>query len=136
MALYIATFHTYIFGAHRYIRYKLVNLRHEPETFAKQETLLLGKLIKVMAILFWVNSTYIIADFVMYEVLRLNMHDFRGFTRFGELSFAAMAFWSGWIGWKLLTRRPYKSMTMTLFLLIKKILIDVTSFWYRNFSGK
>ncbi|MBK9014361.1 MAG: hypothetical protein IPM82_09860 [Saprospiraceae bacterium] len=42
-----------------------------------------------MLLLFWVNSAYIVTDFVMYELMRLNMHDFRGFTRFGDLSFAA-----------------------------------------------
>ncbi len=136
MAFYIATFHTYIFSAHRYIRFRMGMLRHEKSGMAVQETLLLGKMVKAMAILFWINSLYIVGDFVMYELLRLNMHDFRGFTRFGELSFAAMAFWVGWIGWKLLTRQPYKSLTMTLFLLLKKLLIMVKVFLNRRKSGQ
>jgi hypothetical protein len=123
MALYIATFHTYLIGAFRYIQYKILTDRKEDDSHASQESRLLGKMVKIMSILFWINSAYIIGDFVMYELLRLNMHDFRGFTRFGEFTFATMAFWTGWIGWKLLTRQPYESLTTALFLLLKNSLL-------------
>jgi hypothetical protein len=131
MALYIFSFHVYIFGAYRYIRFKMYSQRHEVLGLNHQETLLLGKMLKVMAVLFWVNSAYIVGDFVMYELLRLNMHDFRGFTRFGELTFGAMSFWAGWIGWKLLTRQPYESLTLALFLLVKNALIRGVSIYNR-----
>jgi hypothetical protein len=73
-----------------------------------------------MLVLFWINSAYIVADFVMYELLRLNMHNFRGFTRFGEFSFAAMAGWAGWMGAMLLLKRPYKSFSDGILFQIKK----------------
>ena len=122
MALYIASFYGYQFGAYRYIRYKLPTFQNQDDSRQLHETLYLRKLLRVMVILFWVNSAYIVTDFVMYELLRLNMHNLRGFTRFGELSFAAMAGWAGWIGWKLLTKQAYTSQSGQAFSLLKKIL--------------
>ncbi|MEK7257580.1 MAG: hypothetical protein AAB316_22685, partial [Bacteroidota bacterium] len=112
---YIATFYAYLFAAYRFIRFKIAKLQKAEDEPTLHEPLKLRRMIRVMVGLFWVNSAYIVADFVMYELLRLNMHDFRGFTRFGELSFAAMAGWAGWCGWKLLLKRPYRS-TSTLLL--------------------
>ncbi|MFQ5445807.1 MAG: hypothetical protein ACE5FF_02640 [Saprospiraceae bacterium] len=120
MGLYIATFYGYLFGAYRYIRYKVASMRHSGAGWPLHEVLQLRRLVRVMLVLFWVNSVYIIADFVMYELLRLNMHDFRGFTRFGEFSFAAMAGWAGWMGVVLLLKHPYKSFSGLLLFQLKK----------------
>ena len=77
-------------------------------------------MLRVMIILFWINSAYIVTDFAMYELLRLNMHHFRGFTRFGDLSFVAMAGWAGLSGLQLLLRLPYLNSSKLAFLLLKK----------------
>jgi hypothetical protein len=79
----------------------------------------LRRLVRILIVLFWINSAYITIDFVMYELLSLNMHNFRGFTRFGDLSFAAMAGWTGYMGLILLTNRPYKSLSDEIFRLVK-----------------
>lgn len=112
MALYIFTFYTYQFAAYRYIRFKVSALRKKKEGGQPlYEALVLRRMLRVMLLLFWVNSAYIVTDFVMYELLRLNMHDFRGFTRFGDLSFAAMAGWAGLTGVQLLMKPPYMNLS-------------------------
>jgi hypothetical protein len=120
MALYIATFYTYQFGAYRYIRFKISALRKQKEGGQPlYEALVFRRMLRIMLILFWVNSAYIVVDFVMYELLRLNMHDFRGFTRFGELSFAVMAGWAGLTGLQLLMKPPYLNLSQVVFSWIK-----------------
>ncbi|MBI5917131.1 MAG: hypothetical protein HY842_17305 [Bacteroidetes bacterium] len=121
MALYIFTFYTYQFAAYRFIRFKISALRKQQEGGpAMYETLVLRRMLRVMLLLFWVNSAYIVTDFVMYELLRLNMHDFRGFTRFGELSFAAMAGWAGLSGVQLLLKPPYLNLSTLVFSWAKR----------------
>jgi len=112
MALYIFTFYSYQFAAYRYIRFKVSALRKKKEGGQPlYEALVLRRMLRVMLLLFWVNSAYIVTDFVMYELLRLNMHDFRGFTRFGDVSFAAMAGWIGLSGVQLLMKPPYMNLS-------------------------
>ena len=122
MALYIFTFYAYQFAAYRYIRFKISALRKKQEGGQPlYEALVLRRMLRVMLLLFWVNSAYIVTDFVMYELLRLNMHDFRGFTRFGDLSFAAMAGWVGLSGVQLLMRPPYMNVSAFVFYGVKKL---------------
>ncbi len=126
MALYIFTFYGYQFAAYRYIRFKISALRKKQEGGQSlYEALVLRRMLRVMLLLFWVNSAYIVTDFVMYELLRLNMHDFRGFTRFGDLSFAAMAGWVGLTGVQLLMKPPYMNVSSFVIGRLKK-----------TFSGK
>jgi hypothetical protein len=122
MALYIFTFYTYQFAAYRYIRFQISVLRKKQEGGQPlYEALVLRRMLRVMLLLFWVNSAYIVTDFVMYELLRLNMHDFRGFTRFGDLSFAAMAGWAGLVGVQLLMKPPYMNLSGFVFYGLKKV---------------
>jgi hypothetical protein len=122
MALYIFTFYAYQFAAYRYIRFKISALRKKKEGGQPlYEALVLRRMLRVMLLLFWVNSAYIVTDFVMYELLRLNMHDFRGFTRFGDLSFAAMAGWAGLSGVQLLMKPPYMNLSSFVFYGVKKV---------------
>lgn len=100
MLLYISTFYLYLYSAHRYIRYKRWTLRHSQDLFEKQNVLFLNRLVKVLFVLFWINSGYIVTDFVVYQILDVNLHSLKGFTRFGDLSLAAMVFWVSWNGWK------------------------------------
>jgi hypothetical protein len=129
MALYIFTFYAYQFAAYRYLRFQLSTLRKKQEGGQPlYETLVLRRMLRVMLLLFWVNSAYIITDFVMYELLKLNMHNFRGFTRFGDLSFAAMAGWVGLTGVQLLMKPPYMNVSTFLFYWIKKAVF----FWKKS----
>ena len=123
MALYIVTFYFYLFASYRYTQFKISSLRKnkvggEPLF----EAFVLRRMLRVMIILFWINSAYIVIDFAMYELLQLDMHRFRGFTRFGDLSFAAMAGWVGLSGLQLLLRLPYLNSSKLVFMLLKKLL--------------
>lgn len=105
MALYIGTFYAYLYSAYRYIRYKDASLRHSKNDSAKRQVLLMKRLIQVLFVLFWVNSAYIVGDFVIYEILKYDLHSVKGFTRFGDLSFASIALWTAWWGWRSRKRR-------------------------------
>ncbi|HFA51505.1 MAG TPA: hypothetical protein ENJ95_21025 [Bacteroidetes bacterium] len=123
MAIYIGTFYMYLFAAYRYTRFKISALRKKKESGRPlYEAFVLRRMLRVMLILFWINSAYIVADFAMYELLGLSMHNFRGFTRFGDLSFAAMAGWAGLTGLQLLVRLPYFNSSKIVFSLLKKAL--------------
>ncbi len=123
MAFYIGTFYLYLFGAYRYTQFKISFLRKKMAGGQPlYEAFVLRRMLRVMIILFWVNSAYIVIDFAMYELLRLDMHHFPGFTRFGELSFAAMAGWTGLSGFQLLVRLPYINSSKLVFSVLKKAL--------------
>ncbi|MBI1227442.1 MAG: hypothetical protein GC192_19580 [Bacteroidetes bacterium] len=123
MALYIFTFYAYQFAAYRFIRFQISSLRKKQEGGQPlYEALVLRRMLRVMLLLFWINSAYIVTDFVMYELLHLNMHDFRGFTRFGDLSFAAMAGWVGLSGLQLLMKPPYMNVSSFVFYGVKKLI--------------
>lgn len=123
MAFYIFTFYTYQFAAYRYVQYKISALRKQQQGGQLlYETLVMRRMLRVMLVLFWVNSGYIVTDFVMYELLQLNMHNFRGFTRFGDLSFVAMAGWAGLTGIQLLLKPPYLNLSTLVFKGAKKLL--------------
>ncbi len=122
MALYIATFYAYQFAAYRYIRFQISALRKKRQGGQPlYEALVFRRMLRVMIILFWINSGYIMIDFVLYELLQLNMHDYRGFTRFGELSFAVMAGWIGLTGLQLLAKPPYLNLSQLVFSKAKNV---------------
>lgn len=100
MLLYVGTFYAYLYSAYRYIRFKYAKLRHSKNHPELKIVLHQKRMVKVLILLFWFNSAYIGGDFIMYELLDYNLHDLRGFTRLGDLSFAAIAFWVGWRAWK------------------------------------
>lgn len=123
MGLYIATFYAYLFGAYRYTQFRISSLRKKQQGGQPLfEALVLRRMLRVMIILFWVNSAYIVGDFVMYALLKLDMHQLRGFTRFGELSFAAMAGWAGLSGLQLLVKMPYLNSSSLVFSWVKRFL--------------
>jgi len=123
MALYISTFYLYLFGAYRYTQFKISSLRKQKAGgLPLFEAFVLRRMLRVLIILFWVNSAYIVIDFAMYELLRLDMHHFRGFTHFGNLSFAAMAGWIGLSALQLLVRLPYLNSSTLVFSILKKVL--------------
>ncbi len=123
MALYIGTFYMYLFGAYRYTQFKISALRKTQEGGKPlYEAFVLRRMLRVLIILFWINSVYIVIDFAMYELLRLDMHHFWGFTRFGDLSFVAMAGWLGLSGIQLLIGLPYLNSSTLVFGFLKKIL--------------
>lgn len=105
MLLYIITFYAYLYASWRYIRFKNASLRHSKNESAKRAVLLLKRLVQILFVLFWINSGYIIADFAVNEFFKFNLHSIKGFTRFGDLSFAGLGLWTAWWGWRSLVKR-------------------------------
>ena len=100
MLLYITTFYAYLYSAYRFVRYRFARLRNA-EGELRREIHLLKRFLKVLLILFWINSGYIITDFLAYQILDVNLHKAPGFTRFGDISFALMTIWVAWGGWRI-----------------------------------
>lgn len=111
MAIFISTFNFYMAAAYRFIKFRAARDHNKTQDWEWHQTLQLRRLIRVLFILFFLNSVYILTDFIMYELLRLNMHDFRGFTRSGEIVFASMAIWVAWVGLNLNFKRKYNSLS-------------------------
>lgn len=122
MGLFIFSFNFYMVAAYRYLRFRIARLQQSKGSTALFEALHIRRMIRVLFILFLLNSVYILMDFVMYELLRLNMHDFRGFTRSGEIAFAMMALWVMFSGISILLRHPYYSSSERLWQWFRQIL--------------
>ncbi|MFT4761574.1 MAG: hypothetical protein ACI9XO_004671 [Paraglaciecola sp.] len=105
MVLYIGTFYAYLYSAYRYVRYKEAGLRNAKEEKVRADILFLKRMLKVLLVLFWINSGYIVTDFLMYQFLGINLHTMRGFTRFGDISFGLMVLWMGLNGWRLIFKK-------------------------------
>ena len=90
MLLYIFSFYFYILAAFRFVKFKE---NHISTLLQRREIIYLKILLKILLLLFWFNSAYIILDFVSYNFFKINLHNLRGFKRIGDISFAAMAFW-------------------------------------------
>lgn len=96
MILFVGTFYAYLYAAYRYILHKRFTLCHHPNTTEWRVVQFLAGVLKVLVVLFWMNSAYIAADFLAYELFGFNLHHIKGFTRFGDLLFASMPYWLGW----------------------------------------
>ncbi len=103
MLLYIFSFYFYILAAFRFVKFKE---EHISTLLQRREIIYLKILLKILLLLFWFNSAYIILDFVSYNFFKINLHNLRGFKRIGDISFAAMAFWIIMI--KILERKNKK----------------------------
>ncbi len=97
MALYVGTFYAYQFGAYRYIHFKVTVLQKKDSTETDQlySLLILRRMLRVMLVLFWVNSAYIAADFLLEQWVGIQLGNLRGIRHLGDLSFALLG---GWVG--------------------------------------
>ncbi|MEY3052058.1 MAG: hypothetical protein RLY31_1843 [Bacteroidota bacterium] len=97
MLLYIGTFYAYQFGAYRYIHFKVAVLqKKEPgETERLYSLLILRRMLRVMLVLFWMNSAYIAGDFLLEQWMGIDLYNRRWFRYLGALSFALLG---GWVG--------------------------------------
>ncbi len=100
MVIYVSTFYAYLYFAWRFIRYRHGQLQHQPYSPAMRQVRLLNQYLWGMLGLFFLNSTYIAADFISYDLLHVNLHALPGFTRLGELSFGALVWWTCFHGWR------------------------------------
>lgn len=106
--LYLTTFFAYMYFAYRYIRHKKKAMRHPKEA---RQIMYLSKLIEILFVLFAIHAVFVVADFVSYDLLNINMRDSKIYAAAGVLSFAALVFWLGTYGFQVLLwgRRVFKS---------------------------
>lgn len=120
MALFITTFNFYIAAAYRFIKFKITHCQRTNDQTTLQTTLQLRRMLRVLFVLFLFNSIYIFTDFIMYEVLGLNMHNYQTFTRFGEVLFASMSAWMAWASLSIFKKWTYQSYSDLIWQWLRK----------------
>lgn len=98
-ALYLSTFFAYMYFAHRYIKQKKKHIRDKKEAW---RVLYLDKLVKILFLLFSAHTVLVVADFVAYEFLDINMRAFKPYAAFSVLSFTAIVGWLSVYGMQVL----------------------------------
>lgn len=88
--LYLSTFFAYMYFAYRYVIQKRHTLKNPIEA---RRVLYLAKLIEILFLLFCIHTIFVIADFVAYEFLNINLRTVKPYAAMGALSFAALVFW-------------------------------------------
>ena len=99
--LYLTTFIAYLYFSHRYIREKRLELRRKRSPELKQ-VLYLRTLIRVLFFLFVIHAVFVVADFICFEFLNINLRSVKAYVALGMLSFAALAAWLGTYGFQVL----------------------------------
>jgi len=94
--LYVFFLFTYLTLSYRYIKYKQAVVRRKGQFWEYSKSVWLQWTIKFLFVLAVGNTFYIILDFVVYNFLGWNLYSVKGFSYFGDLSFAAMLFWLVW----------------------------------------
>ena len=97
--LYLSTFFAYMYFAYRYVQQKRRSLSNPREA---KKVLYLKKLLQILFVLFCVHSIFVVADFISFELLNINMRSVKPYAAFGMLSFAALLFWLGLYGFQVL----------------------------------
>ena len=99
--LYLATFIAYLYCSHRYIREKRLELRRKRSSELRK-VLYLRTLIRVLFFFFVIHAVFVVADFVCFEFLGINLRSVKPYVALGMLSFAALALWLGIYGFQVL----------------------------------
>ncbi len=123
MAIFITTFNIYLAASYRFIKFKIAQCQRIGDASGLQTVLQLRRMLRVVFILFFFNSVYIFTDFIMYEVLGLNMHNYRTFTHVGEMLFASLATWMAWASLAVFKHWTYRSFSDRLWQWIKTWLL-------------
>ena len=97
--LYLSTFFSYLYFSYRYIKRRKKSLKSAKE---RKQILYLKNLVKVLFILFGIHSAFVVADFISYEFLNINLRTVKPYAALGVLSFAALVFWLGTYGFQVL----------------------------------
>lgn len=92
--LFVVGFSFYIYFSYRFIRHKL-NLLTKREGFAWEldKVKRLKRMVKGLVLLFLVSAGYIVGDFIVYQILGVNLYDIRGYTYIGDISFSLIVLW-------------------------------------------
>ncbi len=97
--LYLTTFFAYLFFASRYIQRKRQSIRERKEL---RQVLYMKVLVKILFLLFCVQTAFVLSDFITFELFDINLRSVRLYAAAGVLSFAALLFWLGTYGFQVL----------------------------------
>jgi len=91
---FVVGFSFYIYFSYRFIRYK-INLLTKRNGFAWEvdKVRRLKRMVKGLFPLFLVSAGYIVGDFIVYQLLGVNLYDIRGYTYIGDISFSLIVLW-------------------------------------------
>jgi len=101
--LYLVSFVAYLYFSHRYVRQRRLELSGRFKLKRELKKVLYERaLIRILFQLFVIHALFILADFVCYEFLGINLRAVRAYVALGMLSFAALGVWLGTYGFQVL----------------------------------
>lgn len=98
--LYLITFFAYLYFAWRYIQRKRGSIQNDRK--ALRQVLYMKVLVKILFLLFCVQTAFVLSDFITFEIFDINLRSVRLYAAAGVLSFAALLFWLGIYGFQVL----------------------------------
>jgi len=92
--LFVIGFSFYIYFSYRFIRYRLNQLtKRNGFAWEIDKVKRLKRMVKGLFPLFLVSAGYIVGDFIVYQLLEMNLYDIRGYTYIGDISFTLIVLW-------------------------------------------
>lgn len=98
--LYLTTFFAYLYFSWRYIQRKRLTIHNDRK--ALRQVLYMKVLVKILFILFCIQTAFVISDFITFEIFGINLRAVKIYAALGVLSFAALLFWLGTYGFQVL----------------------------------
>lgn len=111
--LYLTTFFAYLYFAYRYVLQRRRQILQPPvrDTMKVKRVIYLEKLLQILFFLFGIHAVFVVADFVSYEFLNINLRAYRPYAALGALSFATLVYWLSIYGTQVLIwgRKVFKT---------------------------
>ena len=104
--LFLLTFFPYIILSFRYIKYAGVSERQQPY-WRKQKLLWLKRITKVLYVLAFINSSYVITNFLSKFIFVDELASLPTYFLFSEFSFSLIAIWIAYQAMKLVIGKAY-----------------------------
>jgi hypothetical protein len=104
--IFLLTFFPYIILSFRYIKYAGVSEPNQPY-WRQQKLLWLKRITKVLYVLAFVNSTYVITNFLSKFIFTNELTSLPSYFLFAEFSFSLIAIWIAYQAVKLVIGRAY-----------------------------
>ncbi len=98
--LYLGTFFSYLYFSWRYIQQKRHTIKEDHKTL--RQVLYMKVLVKILFILFCVQTVFVLSDFITFEFFDINLRSVKLYAALGVLSFAGLLFWLGIYGFQVL----------------------------------
>ncbi len=97
--LYLVTFFAYLYFSYRYVKRKKREVHYRGEA---RKVRYADQLVRVFFVLFCIHTAFLISDFVMYQLMGINLRASKPYAALGIWSFAALLFWLGVYGVQVL----------------------------------